>query len=78
MKALALDAGFKPDEVVIVESVGEPDVACDDELILVLASPSTCADPEIEDLRVAEGGGDAARAAGGGEKVRVFHHPLGR
>jgi hypothetical protein len=58
LKALAIDAGFKLDEITIVDSVGEPDAACDDELILVLASSATCADPELEsELVAAQRGG---------------------
>jgi hypothetical protein len=29
IKALAIDAGFQPDEVEVVDLVGEPDAACD-------------------------------------------------
>jgi hypothetical protein len=58
MNALAVDAGFKTDEIEMVDSVGEPDAACDDEIILVLASPATCADPELEsELAAAQRGG---------------------
>jgi len=58
MKALAIDAGFKLEEIETVDSVGEPDAACDDEIILVLASPATCVDPELEsELTAAQLGG---------------------
>jgi hypothetical protein len=61
MQGLAIDAGFKPDEIEVVDSVGEPDVACDDEIILVLASQATCADPELEsELAAAQRGGRRA------------------
>jgi hypothetical protein len=61
IKALAIDAGFQPDEVEVVDLVGEPDAACDDEIILVLASPATCADPELEsELAAVQRGGRRA------------------
>jgi hypothetical protein len=61
IQALALDAGFAPDEIVMAGSVGEPDAKCDDEMVLVLASPSTCADPELEnELAAAQRGGRRA------------------
>ena len=56
--ALSMKADFKPDEVEVIESVGEPDPACDDEIFVVLASPETCANPELEkDLVAAQKGG---------------------
>jgi hypothetical protein len=61
MEALALDAGCESEEIEIVEAVGEPDAACDDEIILVLASAATCADPELEaELAAAQRGGRRA------------------
>jgi hypothetical protein len=61
MEALAIAAGFKTDEIEVVASVSEPDVACDDEIILVLASPAICADPELESaLAAAQRGGRRA------------------
>ncbi len=61
MKALAAAAGFPPGEVEVVEAVGEPDKRCDDEIILVLASPATCADPNLEnELAAAQRGGRRA------------------
>jgi hypothetical protein len=61
VKTLAIDAGFLADEIEIVASVGEPDPACDDEIILVVASPATCTDPELErELAAAQRGGRRA------------------
>lgn len=77
MNALAVDAGFKPDEVEIVDSVGEPDATCDDEIILVLASPATCADPELEsELAAAQRGGRRAICVWPKEGVTVPEPPV--
>ena len=56
--ALANEAGFDAEEVKVIESVGEPDPACNDEIFIVLASPETCASPELEaNLTAAQKGG---------------------
>jgi hypothetical protein len=61
MTALALEAGAVPDEIETIESVGEPDPQCDDEIILVLASPPVCGDPTLEsELAAAQRGGRRA------------------
>jgi hypothetical protein len=61
LAALAAEAGCSPDEIEVVESVGEPDPDCDDEIVLVLASPAACADPDLEaELAAAQRGGRRA------------------
>ena len=61
LSALLAEAGFAPQEIEVVTSVGEPDPACDDELVLVLASPEACADAELEsDLATVQRGGRRA------------------
>jgi hypothetical protein len=61
MKKLALQAGASKEEIEVIESVGEPDPKCDDEIILVLASPPVCADPDLEkELAATQQGGRRA------------------
>jgi hypothetical protein len=61
MKALALEAGAVSEEIKIIDSVGEPDADCSDEIILLLASPPVCADPGLEkELAAAQRGGRRA------------------
>src|SRR5262249_28783717 len=45
---LVVDAGCAADEIKIIESVSEPELNCEDEVILVLATPQTCSDPNLE------------------------------
>lgn len=61
IKHLAEDAGMTGDEVEVVDFVGEPDLDCEDEIVLILASPETCADPALEtDLATTQQGGRRA------------------
>jgi len=46
--ALITEAGCDAERAEIVESIGEPEPDCLDELIFVLATPQTCADPTLE------------------------------
>jgi hypothetical protein len=48
LKALGAEAGCEAGDIEVVESVGEPDPDCEDEIIFVLATPRTCADPDLE------------------------------
>lgn len=41
-------AGFKLDEVEVVPDIGAPTPDCDDELVLVILTQATCADPDLE------------------------------
>lgn len=60
-KTLAAKAGFQPMEIEVSPLVGEPDPGCDDEIVLVLASSSVCADPNLEaELAAAQRGGRRA------------------
>jgi hypothetical protein len=52
-KALAAEADFAVDETELVDSVGEPDSQCDDEMILILMTPAICASPILESALVA-------------------------
>lgn len=55
---LAGAAGCLGEEIEVIESVAEPDAACDDEIILVVASPAACTDPNLEkELIAAQTGG---------------------
>jgi hypothetical protein len=48
VKALAEAAGCQVGQIEVVRSVGEPDPDCEDEIIFVLTTPDTCADPNLE------------------------------
>jgi hypothetical protein len=61
LKALAAEAGFHTEEIVVVSSVGEPDPVCDDEIILIHASSSVCTDADLEsELAAVQRGGRRA------------------
>jgi hypothetical protein len=61
IKRLAEDAGMTGDEIEVVDAVGEPDPDCEDEIVLILASPETCVDPALEtDLATTQRGGRRA------------------
>ena len=45
---LAAQAGCSPEEIEVTASVGDPVPDCDDEILLVLMSPATCADEGLE------------------------------
>jgi hypothetical protein len=45
---LAAQAGCSPEEIEVTASVGDPVPDCDDEIVLVLLSPGTCADAGLE------------------------------
>ena len=61
IKRLAEDASMANDEIELVDVVGEPDLDCEDEIILIMASPQTCADPALEaDLATTQRGGRRA------------------
>ena len=61
IKRLAEDAGMTGDKIEPVDAVGEPDPDCEDEIVLILASPETCADPALEiDLATTQRGGRRA------------------
>jgi hypothetical protein len=61
LKALGAEAGCVVSDIEVVKSVGEPDPDCDDEVIFVLATPDTCADPDLEQ--------ELAKAPNGGRRV---------
>ena len=46
---LAAQAGCSPEEIEVTASVGDPLPDCDDEIVLVLMSPGTCADEGLEE-----------------------------
>lgn len=61
LSALLGNAGFTRNEIEIITSVGEPDPDCDDEIVVILASPEICADAELEkELAAAQRGGRRA------------------
>jgi hypothetical protein len=61
VKALADEAGCLADQIEVMASIGEPDPDGEDEVILMLATPDTCADADLEK--------DLARALNGGRRV---------
>ena len=61
MKRLAAEVAQPGDKVEVIDAVGEPDPDCDDEIVLISASPETCADPALEgDLKTTQRGGRRA------------------
>jgi hypothetical protein len=61
IKRFAEDAGMTGDEIELVDAVGDPDPDCEDEIVLILASQETCADPALEtDLATTQRGGRRA------------------
>jgi hypothetical protein len=61
VKALADEAGCLADRIEVTTSIGEPDPDAEDEVILMLATPDTCADVELEnDLASVPKGGRRA------------------
>jgi hypothetical protein len=45
----AAEAGFTAAEIEVTASVGEPLADCDDEIVLVVMTPATCADVSLEE-----------------------------
>lgn len=58
---LAVEAGCSLDEIEVVPSIGDPTPDCDDEIVLVMMSPSTCSDPSLES--------ELAKTPNGGRRV---------
>lgn len=55
---LAIEGGCSADEIEVVDGVGEPDPAYDEELVLVVMTPAVCADPDVEtELKKTPNGG---------------------
>lgn len=55
---LAIASGCAADELEVVNEVGEPDPACDDEIVVVVMTPDVCADPDVEtELKKTPNGG---------------------
>ena len=46
--ALVTDAGCPAEQIEIITEMGEPDPDCEDEVVLLLGTPETCADPHLE------------------------------
>lgn len=58
---LAMEGGCSAEEIEIVDDVGEPDPAYDEELVLVIMTPAVCADPDLEtELKKTPNGGRRA------------------
>src|SRR5258708_6670812 len=58
---LALAGGCSAEEMEVVVEVGEPEPACDEELVLVVMTPAVCADPDVEtELKKTPNGGRRA------------------
>lgn len=45
---LLVEAGIVQDDVEVVDSVRDPDPACEDEVLLLLATDATCEAPDLE------------------------------
>jgi hypothetical protein len=61
IKRLAEDVSMPGDEIELADAVGEPDPDCEDEIVLILASPQACNDPALEaDLATTQRGGRRA------------------
>jgi hypothetical protein len=58
---LAADAGCLADQIEVITSMGNPDPDSEDEVILLLGTPNTCADPDLEN--------DLAQALKGNHRV---------
>lgn len=48
LKALAAEAGCDPKSLQVIDSIGEPDPDGDDEVVLILATPTTCVEAGLE------------------------------
>jgi hypothetical protein len=60
-KKLAVEGGCTPDEIDVVAELGEPDPECDDELVLVIMTPTLCGDTKLEtELKKSPNGGRRA------------------
>ena len=59
--ALAADAGCLADQIEVITLMGNPDPDNEDEVILLLGTPNTCADPDLETV--------FAQALKGGRRV---------
>jgi hypothetical protein len=58
---LAKEAGFTGEEIEVTASVGDPVPDIDDEIVLVVMTPATCADASLEEeLAKAQNGGRRA------------------
>jgi hypothetical protein len=58
---LAKNAGFTVEEIEVAASVGDPVPEVDDEIVLVVMTPATCADASLdEELAKAQNGGRRA------------------
>jgi hypothetical protein len=58
---LAAQAGCAPEEIDVVNAIGEPEPACDDELVLVVMTAAVCGDPDLEaELKKTPNGGRRA------------------
>lgn len=58
---LAAEAGFAAKEIELTGSVGDPVPDCDDEMVLVVMTPATCADVSLEEeLAKTQNGGRRA------------------
>lgn len=53
LRGLAAEAEFADGEIEVIDSVGDPDDQCDDEIILILINPATCGSPVLEKALVA-------------------------
>jgi hypothetical protein len=61
LAALAAEAGCAVENIKVVESIGEPDAGRGDEIVLILATPATCSQPDLEK--------EMARAMNGARRV---------
>jgi hypothetical protein len=77
-KKLAAEAGFNPGEIEIVPSVGDPIPEYDDEIVLVVMTPSVCADAALEgELKETPNGGRRAICVWPAEGPAALDTPAG-
>jgi|SRR6266568_2812952 len=73
---LANEAGCTDSELEIVASIGDPVEDCDDEIVLVVMTPATCADADLdEELAKTPNGGRRAICIWPGEGDVPTEHP---
>lgn len=58
IQALIVEAGLPKAEIEVIDEVGPPDPKCDDDIIIVVATPATCDDASLEaELAACQSGG---------------------
>jgi hypothetical protein len=61
VQRLLAEVECSPEEIEVVESLGEPTPSCDDEIIILLMSTAACSDPNLDE--------ELAKTPNGGRRV---------